>query len=728
MKLPDLKKTKLSTVSTFGVVSILATAMIIIAIVAIAAIRGAGLYSLKTTKSAIKEEAVKLLQENTKRKAGEYSQVFENGLVYTSLLGDQLIAILHKKERFVFPESILVEYCKSFTRSSENYPYIHAGNDFHTWYMLWDDDIDSMSKELYIVSLYQSVFGAIANADKSFFVVSINDFTNYFDVVYYRKKREKLSDIPKRKHAMSMKKESFEENKKQEKKYITPIYRDFYNDYFCISMWSNYVNVDSKYKMTVGIDVLFERIAKDILVHEVPFITDDKKDSFNNKSYIVGSTNGEVLAMSEELYSKLNLPQKNASTFKGMEVFNVSLNNSRINDIKKLAKEIKSKNYGSLLITIKGKEYIFCFHRMSVNDWTFGVAIPTEDLYLAVKETEARMGVTVSGFIVNFLMVAVFFMFILLIVVVLFFKTYLVKPIISFRDSVLQMGQGDLETPIKEKGVYEIAVLANSFNDLRVDLKNHMENFRVETVERQRRENELKTARQVQLSVLPMITSLFKNRGIQLYAKLLPAIDVAGDYYDFFYTDKNKLVLIIADVSGKGISASFYMAVTKRTLRNTCISEPDDPAKSINLANKILCSYNINMFVTLFLVYYDMETGEMKYANGGHNEAVCLKANGTVDVFGCLNNAALGCFAELPFAKDSYKLEKGDTLYVYTDGIVEANRGDENFYGLEKFTNLLVENRDKSLGTICKTVIQDVHVFEDGGQFDDITILAMKRE
>jgi serine phosphatase RsbU (regulator of sigma subunit) len=730
MKLPDLKKTKLSTVSTFGVVSILGTAMIIIAIVAIAAIRGAGSYSLKTTKASIKAEAVNLLQENTKRKAKEYSEVFKQGLFYTSLLGDQLVSILNKMDRFNFSEQLLVDYTNTFKRTSVDAPYIHSGKNYHSWCTFWGNNFIDIKEEVFIINIFQNVFGAIVSSEKSFYTVTLSDLTNHIDNYHYSQMRKNLSSIPTKEQALETYKKSFEENLKRKKNYISQIYRDFLNDYLVITMFANYVPFNAKYKLIIGIDMLFDRLAKDVLNHKVPFITENinKKNGSINKSFIIACTKGEVLAMSDKFYSKLKLPQRKTSTFKGMEVFNVRLIDSKINALKHLAKEIKTKKYGSLSIEINNEEYLFCFHRMTVNDWVFGVAVPIEDLYRAVEETEARMGVTVSGFIVNFLMVAIFFMFILLIVVVLFFKTYLVKPIISFRDSVVRMGQGDLETPIKEKGVFEIAVLANSFNSLRQDLKKHMEGFKVETSQRQRRENELKTARQVQLSVLPKITSLFQNRGIQLYAKLLPAIDVAGDYYDFFFVSKNKLVLIIADVSGKGISASFYMAVTKRTLRNTCISEPDDPAKSINLANKILCSYNINMFVTLFLVYYDMETGEMEYANGGHNEAVCLKIDGTVDIFGCLNNAALGCFPDLPFGKDNYKLEKGDTLYLYTDGIVEANTGDENFYGMDRFTELLIDNRDKSIGRICKTVIQNVHQFEEGGQFDDITILAMKRE
>ena len=730
MKLPDLKKTRLSTVSTYGVVSILGTAMVIIAIVAIAAIRGAGSYSLKTTKTAIKTEAVKLLQKNTKRKAEEYSEVFKQGLFYTSLVGDQINLSFNNMGKFDIPENVLINVRNRFKKLRDDltFGFISKKQNWSIYY--YGPNLNKFEKELYYIDTCKTIFRTILYTDTSYINIWFADYSNYIDVNYNKNIKPTLESIPNRTKAIDVFDKFYDIRLHDKKTYISDLYKDLYHDYIVLTIGANYVPDNEKYGFVFAVDILFNTITNDILQHNIPFIEGgEKKGNVKlNNSFIIEKNKGGVLAMSDNLYLQLKLPRKDIKKLRKAEGFNVTLNQSKLKTIRDFANSIGKNSNGIENIFIDGEEYLFCFYKMSIKDWVFGVVVPTKDLYKAVEETEARMGVTVMGFIINFVMVAIFFMFILLIVVILFFKTYLVKPIVSFRDNVLKMGEGDLETPIKEKGVYEISVLANSFNSLRVDLKSHMDDFKVEISHKQRRENELKTARQVQLSVLPKLTSLFKNRGIELYAKLLPAIDVAGDYYDFFYVGVNKLILIIADVSGKGISASFFMAVTKRTLRNTCINEPDDPAKSIDMANKILCGYNINMFVTLFLIYYDMETGEIKFANGGHNEAVCLKENGTVDVFGCLNNAALGCFPDLPFGKAEYKLQKGDTLYLYTDGIVEANKGDENFYGMDRFTDLLIKNRKKSVAKICKAAIQDVHLFEEGGQFDDITILAIKRE
>ena len=661
MKLPDLKKTRLSTVSTYGVVSILGTAMVIIAIVAIAAIRGAGSYSLKTTKTAIKTEAVKLLQKNTKRKAEEYSEIFKNTLMLAELLNDNINLALKVKNRYKIPDDMINKFTSKYLSSNENMPLVRIDKEYNLWSVYGNNNIEADKMELYILSNFSELLNVVCNISKYYYstwvcLYSINNLNTCFRNKNYN------PDINKTKLFNQLLGSAFDKymQNKDRKLFFTNLFRDVYG----ILMISAEKITFSTY-LNVGIDVSFLDLTNNILKHKVPFIVETNKKNLScTNTYIVGSLKGEILGINKEFASIIKLPQDKFDEFQRMENFDLFLQTSKLKSIKTLAKQMKKEESGLSYFNIDGKEYISCFYRMSIKDWTLCVSVSVEDLYKAVEETEARMGVTVMGFIINFVMVAIFFMFILLIVVILFFKTYLVKPIVSFRDNVLKMGEGDLETPIKEKGVYEISVLANSFNSLRVDLKSHMDDFKVEISHKQRRENELKTARQVQLSVLPKLTSLFQNRGIELYAKLLPAIDVAGDYYDFFYVGVNKLILIIADVSGKGISASFFMAVTKRTLRNTCINEPDDPAKSIDMANKILCGYNINMFVTLFLIYYDMETGEIKYANGGHNEAVCLKENGTVDVFGCLNNAALGCFPDLHLVKLNTNCKK-EILYIF---------------------------------------------------------------
>jgi serine phosphatase RsbU (regulator of sigma subunit) len=726
MGLPDLRKTKLSTVSTFGVVFILGIAMAIIAIVAVAAIRGAGSYSLKTTKDAIKTESVKLLEENTRRKSEEYSNYFQEGLIYAKLLGDLALISFNEKDRYNVPDDVIDSYARNFYRSDKKMPFVYYDKNNNTLAAYSGTNFKGNLLDIYAFSLVFPLFNQIKESNSGYYQTWYYDYSLYLQGNCGMNIHKTV--IPTAEEYRKVIKKSYSYFNKYLGYYLTDPYKDTYGP-MVITAQYDYPDING-HKLVGGVDFLFDKIVTDILKHPIPFIKTNEAQNKKNtsNSFIISRGSSSIIAISQGLYDKFKLPEKNVTKLKLFSFFDVKLQESKLISIRSLGNLIKNKANGIVDIKIMSKEYLICYHKMSVKDWVFGVAVPVKDLYQAVYETGARMGVTITGFIVNFLMVVIFFMFILLIVVFLFFKTYLVKPIVSFRNNVLKMGHGDLDTPIKEKGVFEIAVLANSFNNLRIDLKKYMENFRVETFQRQRRENELKTARQVQLSVLPKITSLFQDRGIELYAKLLPAIDVAGDYYDFFFVEKNKLVLIIADVSGKGISASFFMAVTKRTLRNSCINEPDEPAKAISLANKILCGYDINMFVTLFLVYYDLDTGEIRYANGGHNEAVCLKENGSVDVFGCLNNAALGCFPELPFVESNYKLEVGDTLYLYTDGIVEANAGDENFYGMERFTELLVENKDKPLGKICRKVMQSVHQFENGGQFDDITIWAVKRK
>ena len=287
----------------------------------------------------------------------------------------------------------------------------------------------------------------------------------------------------------------------------------------------------------------------------------------------------------------------------------------------------------------------------------------------------------------------------------------------------LKWGRGNFDLTISSKSVSEIADLGESFNTLGHKVGKYIKELKQEVTVRNQREKEMQIAKRIQQSILPRVTSVFRSNKIRLYAKLHPAKNVAGDFYDFFFLSKNRLVLLIADVSGKGVSAAFYMTIAKRTIRNACINEPDDPAKALSLSNDLLCEYNLKMFVSVFLVYYDLDTGLFHYGNAGHNEPVMLKNDGENKYFGSYHDMVLGIFPDLTFHTGVESFELNDTLVLYTDGITEANASSEDYFGEERLFKYLVEHKALSAKNLCRSLIAHVHKFEDGTQYDDMTVL-----
>ncbi|HJO92412.1 MAG TPA: SpoIIE family protein phosphatase [Victivallales bacterium] len=261
-------------------------------------------------------------------------------------------------------------------------------------------------------------------------------------------------------------------------------------------------------------------------------------------------------------------------------------------------------------------------------------------------------------------------------------------------------------------------------------------------------EHEIRTAAEIQRSILPGLSNKFKRPEFTLCTKLMPARDAAGDFYDFFYLDDNRLALIIADVSDKGIAAAVFMSFAKTLLRNICPSE-ENPAMALNKANKILSANNIKcMFVTVFLSYYNIKTGDIIYANAGHHDAIVLNDNSDCSLgdiskftkhfnklsscrsynsFGNLNNIPLGIMENVTYKEGHKHLQIGESIISYTDGVTEAISPSEEEYGEKRLCDLIIKNKHLEPSKLLEKIIKEVIDFEEGNRFDDITIMIFKR-
>jgi phosphoserine phosphatase RsbU/P len=258
------------------------------------------------------------------------------------------------------------------------------------------------------------------------------------------------------------------------------------------------------------------------------------------------------------------------------------------------------------------------------------------------------------------------------------------------------------------------------------ELKRSFKKLRKEIETRKKLESEIKIAAEIQQGILPNITEIFKRAEFDLHAALEPAGDAAGDFYDFFYISDNKLALIVGDVSGKGITAALFMAFAKTVLKNICLHETN-PANVIQKANDILATDNAKcMFVTLFLVFYDISTGYIEYANAGHHDTILVNEE-SYSLFGRLNDIPLGVYKNIDFHKGTIQLKPNDTFICYTDGITEAISPNNEEFGEEQLCNFVFKNNSKSVSDISKEVIKNVINFEANNRFDDITILIFRR-
>lgn len=247
--------------------------------------------------------------------------------------------------------------------------------------------------------------------------------------------------------------------------------------------------------------------------------------------------------------------------------------------------------------------------------------------------------------------------------------------------------------------------------------------------------SDLSVAREIQHAILPQnfdLTSMKfpaeKASTIDIAADMQAAKDVGGDFYDFFRIDDRHLGFTMADVSGKGVPAAIFMAVSRTLIKATGLRGVSS-SECMALANDMLCGENVNnMFVTVFYGILDLETGVVDYTNAGHNPPYILHADGSVQVIPAVGNLVLGAMDGMPYQSGTLTLEHGDMLYMFTDGVTEAENVEHAQYCEYRLEQLLATLAGKSCQDVVQTVGQSVHAFAgEATQSDDITQLAIKR-
>lgn len=247
-------------------------------------------------------------------------------------------------------------------------------------------------------------------------------------------------------------------------------------------------------------------------------------------------------------------------------------------------------------------------------------------------------------------------------------------------------------------------------------------------LERAQVQRDLDLARELQGGLLPKIfPTRQESPGIELYARLDPAKEVSGDLYDFFFVEPGKLCFVVGDVSGKGIAAGIFMAVTRTLIRATAVPGRN-PLDILNRVNAQLARENqANLFVTMILGLVDTQSGKIVYGQGGHNPPVLLSAEGK-SAYEPPGGMPLGVFDDAKFGERELQLKPGETLLVYTDGVTEAMNEARDLFGEDRLLEAVTRQAGRTAEKLTERVVEKVEDFvREAERSDDITLLAIKR-
>ncbi|MFC1910517.1 SpoIIE family protein phosphatase [Chloroflexota bacterium] len=299
------------------------------------------------------------------------------------------------------------------------------------------------------------------------------------------------------------------------------------------------------------------------------------------------------------------------------------------------------------------------------------------------------------------------------------------RPILALTKGARIIGEGNLDYPVDIKTGDEIEDLANSFNKMVLDLKGQMEIIRLTTAEKERVQKELEIAKGIQQSFLPETSP--KIEGFDLAGLNTPALEVGGDFYDFIPVSLDKWGLVIADVSGKGIPAALFMALSRTLIRANATDNPT-PAKAIQRANDMITEDSrANMFVTLFYGVLDPIRKTLTYVNAGHNPPMVLGRTGVEITMLAAKGVAMGVMTDVVYEEKELALHSGDILILYTDGVTEAINRKQEMFGNDRISELIEANHHLSAQELIKLIEKEVFTYSDGQpQFDDITLMVIK--
>ncbi len=405
-----------------------------------------------------------------------------------------------------------------------------------------------------------------------------------------------------------------------------------------------------------------------------------------------------------------------------------------------IVRSVLAGSSGITTLEMDGGSYYIAYAPMSTVGWGFltvlgeeEVLAPTNNLLaqmdIHAQETVASMEQTIH---VSLVMMEVILVFFCLLVALLAFllSSHIVKPIQLLTESVGKLDGDNLDFTWDVNNANrsdETTVLAGAFLDMTKKMKEYIVNITEITAEKERIGAELNVATKIQADMLPKIFPAFPGRSeFDVYAQMDPAKEVGGDFYDFFMVDDDHLAIVIADVSSKGVPAALFMVIAKTLIKNHAMNR-ESLSDVFYKVNNQLCEGNEEgMFVTAWLGMLTVSTGSFEYVNAGHNPQLLMN-NEEYEWIHAKPGFVLAGMEGIPYVSDTIQLKHGSRIFLYTDGVTEAQNMDHQLFGEDRLMDSLGRNGRLELPKMLAAVRSDIDAFVgEAEQFDDITMLVFE--
>ena len=717
LKKSSIKKQALSLIISCSLMTLLLTAGV--SVYGIMAIRQSavnigeeiGGSAAKESSVTLHEEAKAMLLRHMNERSSQIDMTFSNLGVKVRMISEQMTEMLKHKERYL-------------PRTIEEPKKENAGKlstQLHLAPGLNEND-EKIAEEIgltanisdWLTRIYMSSDMVVAT-----YVASQNGFTVMVDA---RSDKKFLPGENAPARVDFRQRPWYEEAVKKNALLYTEPYLDAYSDNRAITCAMPYYDANGKIAGVVGAGMFLSNINTIVLSTKV-----------GSTGYgFIMKNDGRVL-FSPKSKGTLQITANNAAT----------LLESSDENLRNIAKKMSEGEVGIAEVVVDDTPCYLAYGPLRALNASFGIVMEKDEISASAVANEELIEKSTQNFLttLNHSMYSIFLGILVitffLLIAVSFIGNYLAerfaRPIKILNEGVREIASGNLNKKLEISTKNEIEELAASFNFMTDELKTHIDNLTRVTAERQRITTELSVATNIQESMLPNFFPAFPDRKeFDIYASMHAAKEVGGDFYDFYMIDKRHLMITIADVSGKGVPAALFMVISKTILQNYSLAVKGKISLTelVAKANDQLEKNNdAMMFVTAFVGMLNLETGEFKFVNAGHNPPLIYRAK--EDKYSYLKterNFVLGGMNNLNFKGQSINFEPGDKIFLYTDGVTEALSEEEELFGEERLLKTLNSAGVKNEGvkeTLVKVKEALTSHVKKAEQSDDITMMSV---
>ncbi|HSV49177.1 MAG TPA: SpoIIE family protein phosphatase [Candidatus Acidoferrales bacterium] len=470
------------------------------------------------------------------------------------------------------------------------------------------------------------------------------------------------------------------------------------------------------YFWVLGVDVTLATLNQNVVNAQIEALGGYTFILDNNGNMITHSVSGDS---SEE------------SSNEFIESSDLSLGNTTFSAI---AKNMTEGKMGVTMCTIGESDNYVSYAPLENTHWSLAIVLPVQTVIAPALATQGNIANTVnmvSAYVnaqtdtIRNTFIGLFLVIIALVAVVSYLLArMIVNPIMTLTKGAKAIGAGNLESRVKVTSGDELEALAGSFNKMADNLQEQMAELKRTTAEKERLIKELEIAKGIQQSFLPEKEP--EIAGFDIAASNIPAKEVGGDFYDFIPIATDKWGLTIADVSGKGVPAALFMALSRTLVRASATGNPK-VGDAIEKANDLICADSKSgMFVTLFYAILDAKKKSLRYVNAGHNPPLLKHPSGGTVLLKA-DGIALGVIDGIKLEEAELQLESGDVVTLFTDGVTEAINTAEEQFGQQRLLDIIEENRALPAKEILHRIQAAVEAHSGGQpQFDDITLMIIK--